>query len=129
MASGVQPEEARRSGCYGATFHWNPPDAVYWWEGLQGPTVCSHVLALHGFPNNWNWVQQAQKRAFECNLDIPRGCTLGVQDPADTDGIPCVGNDAPMGRILNYVYVLSRTIAADYTAMRSVIGLDWYLGV
>lgn len=131
-ASGCQPEEARRNtGCYGATFHWNPPDTTYYWEGLQGAAVCAHLLASHGYGNAWRWQDQAINRAFLFNFDIPRECTSAGQSTTDTQGIIPTAEDAPLARIINGIFQAAKdaSIPATYTAMKGVVGLDWYLGV
>lgn len=131
-ASGCQPEEARRNeGCYGPNFHWDPPETDYLWEGLQGAVVAAQVFASHGYETAWEWNAKALYRAMLWNFDIPRNCDSSGQDLSDQEGLIPTQLHAPLARILNGVYQAGKgaSIPATYTAMRSVIGLDWYLGV
>jgi hypothetical protein len=68
---GVQPDEQRRSGCPGDK--WPPPEDVHVWGGLQGVVGQAIILSRHGYPQVWEWADQAILRAISWQFDPLRG--------------------------------------------------------
>jgi PKD repeat protein len=65
---GVLPDDQRRGG----GFTWPPPKENYVWEALQGALAQAVILARNGYPDVWQWSDQALLRAVdwlhdECN--------------------------------------------------------------
>jgi PKD repeat protein len=83
---GVLPDDQRRGG----GFTWPPPKENYVWEALQGALAQAVILARNGYPDVWNWSDQALLRAVdwlhaECNY------------PAESD-------DTWQPHVVNYFY-------------------------
>ncbi len=68
---GVQPDEQRRSGCPGD--RWPPPEDVHVWGGLQGVVGQAMILSRQGYPDVWQWADQAILRAVSWQFDPQRG--------------------------------------------------------
>jgi PKD repeat protein len=66
---GVLPDDQRRGG----GFTWPPPKEGYVWEALQGALAQAVILARNGYPDVWQWSDQALLRSVawlheECNF-------------------------------------------------------------
>jgi predicted phosphodiesterase len=82
---GVLPDDQRRSLLC-------PPDVAcenYAWTALQGAVVQAALLSRHGYPQSWQWSDQALRRALRW-LHEEAGCPAA----ADDGWIPPVVNSA-----------------------------------
>mgnify|MGYP005845392565 CR=1 FL=1 len=77
--SGAQPEQRRREQ---ASFTWPPQYSGYEWEGLQGPYATAVVLSRNGYPDVWQWSDQALLRAVMWNYSGTPGYS-GYGFPSD----------------------------------------------
>jgi PKD repeat protein len=83
---GVLPDDQRRAG----GFVWPPPKENYVWEALQGALAQAVILSRVGYPDVWEWSDQALLRA--------------VNWLHDECQFPATGDDTWQPHVVNFYY-------------------------
>lgn len=104
---GVITDDQRRD-----KFTWPPPKEHYPWEALQGAAMTAVILSQNGYPDVWEWQDQALRRAVRWLYDV-----------ADN---PATGDDEGTVHIINAVYGTSYKVGTPVSAAKGYIGADWW---